>query len=494
MDMLCRLHTAGGEEEMDFKKKKVLVFGSGKSGIGAASLLLQTGADPVIYDGNEKADEGAIHKKLREALQTAAQSGSPAASWAEEGLLRADSVPVILGKLPEDRIGSLDLVVMSPGVPCDIPEVEAFRAHGIPVWGEVELAYRCGKGKILAVTGTNGKTTTTTLLGEIMKSFYPEVYVVGNIGAPYTDAALLQSDQAWTVAEISSFQLETIEQFHPAASAITNITEDHLNRHHTMEEYIRVKERIAENQTEQDLCVLNYEDPVLREFGERTRVPVLYFSSRRVLEKGIYLEGDTIRLSDGSAVRDIVKTGDLQLLGLHNYENIMVAAAMALHAGVPMEKVVETVCAFRGVAHRIEYVTEINGVRYYNDSKGTNPDAAIKGIEAMNRPTLLIGGGFDKESSYEDWIGHFNGKVKFFALIGQTREKIAEAAVSCGFPKDRIAFYENLEQAVYACAGHALPGDAVLLSPACASWGQFDNYEQRGDMFKEYVHALEKKS
>ncbi|MGI6056406.1 MAG: UDP-N-acetylmuramoyl-L-alanine--D-glutamate ligase, partial [Bilifractor sp.] len=288
---------------MDLKGKKVLVFGSGKSGIGAARLLLAKGAVPVIYDGNAKADRQKILDHL------------------------GANVEIILGTLPEEKAKQIDLVVMSPGVPCDIPVVQDFYARKIPVWGEVELAYRIGKGKVLAVTGTNGKTTTVTLLGEIMKNYFPEVYVVGNIGTPYTDVVLEQSENAWTVAEVSSFQMETIDSFHPAASAITNITEDHLNRHHTMEEYIRCKERIAENQTAEDICVLNYEDSVLREFGKKVKARVIYFSSRRVLDLGIYLDGGTICIADGKEILPVVRTDELQLLGLHNFENIMVAVA-----------------------------------------------------------------------------------------------------------------------------------------------------------------------
>ena len=459
------------ERNIDLKNKKVLVFGSGKSGIGAAELLLKVGALPVIYDGNEKLSGAELLDRLGGAGQAS----------------------VYLGELPEKVIRELELVIMSPGVPCDLPLVQHFRELGLTIWGEIELAYRVGRGRVLAVTGTNGKTTTTALLGQIMKDYCPEVYIVGNIGNPYTDAALEQTDRAVTVAEVSSFQLETIDAFHPCASAITNITEDHLNRHHTMEEYIRVKELIVKNQTEEDACVLNYEDEVLRKFGEAIRPKVIWFSSRRTLERGIYLKNGEIRLADGGEIIPVVKTGELKLLGLHNYENIMTAVAMAYHAGVPMDSIRKTVRSFSGVEHRIEYVTEKRGVRYYNDSKGTNPDAAIKGIQAMNRPTVLIGGGFDKGSSYEEWIQSFDGKVKTLVLIGQTREKIAEAAISCGFPKEHIIFCENLEEAVRTCAAQAESGDAVLLSPACASWGQFDNYEQRGDMFKEYVRALPEK-
>ena len=451
---------------MDLKEKKVLVFGSGKSGIGAADLLGAEEARPVIYDGNEKTDKEQVLGKTTGTYP----------------------VEFYAGELPEEVLDSLDLVVLSPGVPTDLPLVKRFYEIGLPVWGEVELAYRTGKGRVLAITGTNGKTTTTALLGKIMKDACPSVFVVGNIGTPYTSKAREMQENSVTVAEISSFQLETIEEFAPEVSAILNITEDHLNRHHTMEEYIRVKELITKNQSSEDVCVLNYEDEVLRKFGETAVPKVVYFSSARTLEKGIYLEGDTIMLTTETAKIPVVKTGELKLLGQHNYENVMAAVAMAYYAGVDMESIRKSVCEFTAVEHRIEYVTEKNGVVYYNDSKGTNPDAAIKGIQAMNRPTYLIGGGYDKESSYDEWIQAFDGKVRCLVLIGQTKEKIKAAAERLGFTD--IVLLENLQEAVHYCAEHAKEGEAVLLSPACASWGQFDNYEQRGDMFKKYVSEL----
>ncbi len=449
-------------------EKKVLVFGTGISGIGAAKLLEKVQAEVILYDGNEKLCKEEIRKKL------------PNDSKCE----------IVLGALSEELLESLDLVVMSPGVPLDIPAVEQIKAAGIPIWGEIELAYQMSEGMVLAITGTNGKTTTTALLGEIMKAYAESVFVVGNIGNPYTDAALSMTEDSYTVAEISSFQLETIDTFAPKVSAILNITEDHLNRHHTMEEYIRVKELITKNQTKEDYCILNYEDEVLREFGEKCPAKTVFFSSERKLEKGVFLDGDVICLKTDKETFEIVKTEELKILGKHNYENVMAASAMAYYAGVPMEVIHKAVTQFRAVAHRIEFVEEIDGIAYYNDSKGTNPDAAIKGIQAMNRPTLLIGGGYDKESSYEEWIQSFDGKVKYLVLIGQTREKIQEAAHKCGFMNTILA--DNLEEAVSICTEKAEKGDAVLLSPACASWGQFDNYEQRGDKFKEYVYALKK--
>lgn len=448
---------------MEFCGKKVLVFGTGVSGIGAADLLTEQKAEVILYDGNKDADQSGIRARLKAPERTT----------------------LILGELGDEVLDTLDLAVLSPGVPTDLPLVLNMKEKGLPVIGEVELAYQTGAGRVFAITGTNGKTTTTALLGQIMKDYYPEVYVVGNIGTPYTSVSAQMSRDAVTVAEISSFQLETIQEFHPEVSAVLNITEDHLNRHHTMEEYIRVKKMITANQTENDTVVLNYEDEVLRKFGEEAPARVLFFSSRRSLPEGICLEGDEIVLRrDGETVR-VLNVQEQHLLGLHNYENIMAAVAMAFCAGVPVDSIRSSVKHFRAVEHRIEYVTEIGGVAYYNDSKGTNPDAAIKGIQAMNRPTLLIGGGYDKESSYEEWIRAFDGKVRYLVLIGQTREKIAAAARNCGFTN--IILKENLEDAVAVCAELARPGDAVLLSPACASWGQFANYEVRGKKFKEYV-------
>ena len=451
---------------MELTKKCVLVFGTGISGIGAAHLLLAKGAEVILYDGNTEKDKDALLAEF------------PAGS----------KVRIVLGELPEAEMEQLDLVVMSPGVPCDLPVVLAMKEKGIHIWGEVELAYECGKGDVLAVTGTNGKTTTTSLLGAIMQAYHPEVYIVGNIGNPYTEAAPKMTDDAVTVAEISSFQLETIEKFAPKVSAILNITPDHLNRHHTMEEYIRVKELITKNQTESDTCVLNYEDEILREFGKTLHTKVIYFSSLHKLEKGMYLDDGEICYRDENGVQKLCRTAELNLPGRHNHENVMAAAAMALAYGVPHEVIRKVVCAFKAVEHRIEFVTEKNGVVYYNDSKGTNPDAAIKGIQAMDRPTLLIGGGYDKGSSYSEWIQAFDGKVKYLVLIGQTREKIAAEAKALGFTD--IVFADSLAEAVQFCADHAKKGDAVLLSPACASWGMFPNYEVRGRMFKELVNNL----
>ena len=449
----------------DGNGKKVLVFGSGKSGIGAVTLLEHEGVETILYDGNEKLSREEVAGRLPEGCRT----------------------EIVIGAFPYERVDEIGMLVLSPGVPTDLPVVQDMEKAGIPVWGEVELASCFGKGDVLAITGTNGKTTTTTLLGEIMKAYKPEVFVVGNIGNPYTSVVKGTTDESVIVAEMSSFQLETVHSFRPRVSAILNITPDHLNRHHTMEAYIAAKERIAENQTSEDFCVLNYEDDVLREFGEKLDAQVLYFSSRRKLNRGVYLDGTTIvcEIDEKIPVCDV---SELQILGTHNYENAMAAVAMAYAYGTPLDVIRKTLKEFAGVEHRIEYVAEKNGVAYYNDSKGTNPDAAIRGIQAMNRPTVLIGGGYDKDSAYDEWIDAFDGKVKKLVLLGATREKIAETARKHGFTD--IVMADTFEEAFEKCVEYAQPGDAVLLSPACASWGMFKNYEERGDKFKELVNQL----
>ena len=451
---------------MNFLNKNVLVYGTGISGISATSLLESVQARVILYDENTKLAKEQIRKKL----------------------VKDSNAKIVLGVLSEEIIQTLDMVILSPGVPTDIPIVEEFYKRNIPVWGEIELAYQLSKGSIVAITGTNGKTTTTTLVGKLMKNYFDSVYVVGNIGNPYTEAAKEMTEETVTVAEISSFQLETIEKFHPKVSAILNITPDHLNRHHTMECYIETKEKIALNQTKDDVCVLNYDDEVTRKFGENCNASVLYFSRLHKLEKGVYLDGDTFIYADGETETEVCKTTELKVLGGHNHENVMSAIAMAVSMKVPMEIIRKTVMEFTAVEHRIEFVTEKNGVDYYNDSKGTNPDAAIKGIQAMNRKTVLIGGGYDKGSEYDEWIESFDGKVTYLVLLGATKEKIAECARKHGF--ENIIFVETMEEAVTVCAEKANPGEAVLLSPACASWGMFDNYEQRGRVFKNLVRKL----
>ena len=457
----------------ELKDRRVIVVGTGKSGIGSAVLLEKNGALPVLYDQNDKTDKEAVKAVLREKLG------------------KETKAEVYTGDFPKALVENAVLTVLSPGVPVDADFVVYMKEHGMHVWGEIELAYHFAKGSVIAITGTNGKTTTTSLVGQIMQAHYDSVYIVGNIGNPYTDAAPLMREDTVSVAEISSFQLETIEEFHPRVSAILNITPDHLNRHHTMENYVAAKEAVTINQTQEDFCILNYENEYTRNFGDRCPAKVVYFSSAQRLENGLYYENEDIYLAvEGVPQRLLNVKTDMNLVGVCNIENVMAAIGISMSAGVPMETIVAAVKRFVAVEHRIEYVATKKGVVYYNDSKATNTDAAIQGIKAMDRPTILIGGGYDKDSTYDDWIRCFDGKVKKLVLIGQTREKIAACAVRCGFPKEDILFEDTFEAALEACVREAAAGDAVLLSPACASWGMFPNYEVRGTQFKEYVMNL----
>ena len=428
---------------MRLEGKKVVVAGAGKSGIAAAKLLLATGSEVVVFDQNEACDADKIRKELA-----------------------SDTVEVWIGALKEEELDGVAAMVLSPGISIEAPFTEAFRKRNIPIWSEVELAYQYGKGRLAAITGTNGKTTTTSLTGEIMKAYYDSVFVVGNIGTPYTECAQDMTEQSVTVAEISSFQLESIIDFHPNVSAVLNVTPDHLNRHHTMEIYTDTKMSIAKNQTKDEVIVLNYDDPITKKMGSKVTATPVYFSRKELLDDGVCLEKDAIVLR----------------------EKVMAAAAISYYMQVPVEKIHEVVTSFMGVEHRIEYVDTVEGVDYYNDSKGTNPDAAIKGIQAMVKPTLLIGGGYDKGVAFDDWIEAFDGKVRYLVLMGVTAEMIKDTAIKHGFTD--IIIVENLKEAVEVCAKKAQPGDAVLLSPACASWDMFDSYEQRGELFKQYVREL----
>jgi len=449
--------------------KNYLVIGSGISGIGSVKLLEYMGENVTLYDSSEALTAEEIRARLP-----------------------VDSRAVcIAGELPGEVLEATDAVVLSPGVPTDIPLVKKLRKMGARIMGEIELGYQEEKGRVIAVTGTNGKTTTTTLVGEIMKAWLGEekVFVVGNIGKAYTSECLKTGEETVTVGEISSFQLETVCDFHPAVSAILNITPDHLNRHHTMEAYVAAKENITLNQTKKDVCVLNFENEYTRDFGKRCPAQVVWFSSARELPEGYWLNGDKIMKSSGDSRREILDIHrDMNLVGICNVENVMAALAIADGMGVPENVVLDVIKNFHAVEHRIEFVATKQGVDYYNDSKGTNPDAAIQGIRAMNKPTILIGGGYDKQSEYDEWIESFEGKVKWLVLIGQTRERIAECARRHGF--DRIRFADSFEECLKLCTELAGEGDAVLLSPACASWGMFPNYEVRGDLFKEYVRGL----
>lgn len=449
---------------MEYNGKKALVCGMARSGIAAAKLLNRLGARVTLQD-----------MKKREEIS------------ADVLALEGEGIVLYTGANPDEIACAQDLIVLSPGIPCDLPFIAAAEEAGIEVISEVELAYRLTPCPITAITGTNGKTTTTTLTGEIMKTAYSGTAVVGNIGIPYSEEVERLTEKDWVVAEISSFQMEKAKEFHPHISAVLNITPDHLNRHKTMDVYIAMKERAFAKQTAADFCILNHGDEICRKMADKTAAKVFFFDSSETLAEGIYLDGDAIEVRWGAINETLIHVDELQILGVHNYENVMAAAAMGICAGIALDTIRAVLKGFAGVAHRIEYVATVDGVDYYNDSKGTNVDASIRAVLAMKKPIVLIGGGYDKGSSFDEWTKLFPGRVKHLVLIGVTAPKVRASAEKFGFTA--ISDCETFEEAVDLCREKAEDGDCVLLSPACASWGMFDNYEQRGDMFKEQVRG-----
>ncbi|MFI3237658.1 MAG: UDP-N-acetylmuramoyl-L-alanine--D-glutamate ligase [Lachnospiraceae bacterium] len=451
-----------------FKDKQVLIIGSGLSGMGAVKALCLAGANCIMYDGNTKLTKESVLDKM------------PDGATAE----------IIIGTLVKEAVQGVDLAVISPGISLESDIAYFLKAEAIEIIGELELGFLLAKGRTIAITGTNGKTTTTTLVGDIVKSYIARTFVVGNIGNPYTIEALKTTDESVCVAEVSSFQLETIKSFRPNVSAILNVTPDHLDRHHTMEEYTAVKERIANNQSKHDVCVLNYDNAYTRDFGEkRCLATPVFFSSSQVLEDGYFCVDDTVMYAHKGQCEPILNIHtDMTLVGKCNVENVMAAIAITRAFGIELEHILKVIKTFQAVEHRIEYVDTKSGVMYYNDSKATNPDAAIQGILAMSRDTILIGGGYDKHNTYDEWIEAFGDKVKLLVLIGQTKEAIAECAKAHGFTN--YVFAQDFEECLEICKNHASYGDAVLLSPACASWGMFPNYEVRGNVFKAFVEKL----
>lgn len=450
---------------MDFNNKKVLVSGVAKSGISAAYLLKKLGADVTIQDAKTE-------DKLGDCVEE----------------LRNNGIKLYLGANPDDIIEDMDILVMSPGVPTDLPFVNKAKEKAIPVIGEIELAYMFCKSPVIGITGTNGKTTTTTLVGDICKAYFNNTYVVGNIGNPFADVTLDTVSDGAVVAELSSFQLETINGFTPKVSAVLNITPDHLNRHHTIENYIAAKERVFENQTGDDYCILNYNDETTLKMADKTKANVVFFSLDNEIPDGIYSDEKSIYVRAFGYDEKVLDIDELKILGGHNVENAMAAIGCTLAIGVPMDIVRKVLKEFTAVEHRIEYVTTVNDVEFYNDSKGTNPDASIKAVQAMRRPVCIIIGGYDKGSDFTEFIAQFKGKVKFAAVIGAVKELITDTLDKADFSAYKTA--QTFEEAIDLCYENAEKGDCVLLSPACASWDMFKSYEQRGDIFKDYVRNL----
>ena len=447
--------------------KNVIVAGAGKSGIASVGLLLRNGAKVTLYDGNTELDKDNILSDFS-----------------------SSNVEVVLGELTDEILDKKDLFIISPGISLEEPFVQKVIEKGIPVWGEIELAYYFCKGNIAAITGTNGKTTTTTLVGDIFKAYKDDSLVVGNIGLPFTRFCDTASEDTLIAAEISSFQLETIHDFRPHVSAVLNLTPDHLNRHHTFDNYVNAKFRIAENQTEDDYIVLNYDDPETRSRAEKLQdVRKVWFSHTIEPEEGIFVRDGSIYAKKDGHEKYILDVQGIQIPGEHNLENVLAAACVAFFMEIPEDVIRKAVYDFKGVEHRIEFVKEVGGVKFYNDSKGTNPDAAIKAIKAMDSTTVLIGGGYDKDSSYDEWVQCFPGKVRCLIVMGETAEKIIRCCKDHGF--NQIIRADSMEDAVRFSQKYSRPGDDVLLSPACASWDMFSSYEERGNLFKLYVESLE---
>lgn len=448
---------------MDLSTKKILIAGAGISGVGAAQLLGKAGIAATIYDGNTELDKEGIRDRVPEDMKLDFALGEADPSLAEK----------------------YDILILSPGISIHKPIAKMFYDANKPVWGEIELAAHFAKGKIAAITGTNGKTTTTALVGKILEEYYDSVFVVGNIGIPFTSVALDTKMDSVIAAEISSFQLETTIDFKPTVSALLNVTPDHLDRHGSMEVYGDTKLSISKKQTKDDVMVINYDDPITREMADRTPAKAVMFSRIENLKEGIVLEDGVFVIKEYGQSIPICSVNEINLLGSHNHENILAAIGVCYYMGVPVEEIRKGVMSFTAVEHRIEYVDTVDGVDYYNDSKGTNPDAAIKGIQSMIKPTVLLGGGYDKKSTYDEWIDSFDGKVKCLIVMGATAQAIADTAAAHGFSP--VVFAETFEEAMEIARKTAEPGDAVLLSPACASWGMFKNYEVRGQRFKEIV-------
>lgn len=448
--------------------KRYLVVGMGKSGIGAMEMLRREGFQVAVYD---KKTEGEMDETMKALLN----------KWQVETYLGADPEP----------LDSFECIVVSPGVPLELPFLKKAKELQVEIIGELELAYRMGKGTYIAITGTNGKTTTTTLVGEIFRKSGRITEEVGNIGVAVTTAAETASEDTWLVTECSSFQLETTKSFHPRVSALLNVTPDHLDRHKTVENYAAAKAMIFQNQTKDDYFVVNLDDSVSAALAENCPASVVPFSRSRELDFGAFVKNDRILIRDkeGKTV-DICGAEELVIPGTHNLENALAAAAVCYFAGIDGEVIGRAMREFQGVEHRLEFCGEVRGVRFVNDSKGTNPDASIKAIEAMKTPTVLIAGGYDKKSEFDEFVRAFNGTIKALVLMGVTGPKLKETAERLGFTE--IYMEADMEGCVKRGFQLAESGDTVLLSPACASWGMYPNYEVRGQHFKSCVKELEK--
>ena len=446
----------------DLDGKRVLVVGLARTGLVSALFSAAYGAKVTATD----------ERPIPEVAEAAEK-------------LRVAGVKLELGGFVPQTFLEQDLIVVSPGVPAKIEPLENARAKGIPVWSEIELAWRFLRGKLVAITGSNGKTTTTSLVAHILKTSNVPTLIGGNIGTPLLALVETSVDTSVTVAEISSFQLETIDSFRPEIGVLLNLTPDHLDRHITFEEYAGAKMRMFENQLEKDIALLNADDPeVTKRMPAKPKI--FWFSRQKRVATGAFLRDDQIIFRHEGSEVELARLADIQLRGQHNVENVLASCAAAYLAGAVPAAIAAGVKSFRGVEHRLEFVAELSGVQYYNDSKATNVDAAVKAVEAFPGPLVVILGGRDKGAPYAPLRELLHERARLALLIGESAEKIA---ADLG---DAVAF-ENagtLQQALHIAARHVQPGDTVLLAPACSSFDQFENYEHRGRAFKELVAQM----
>lgn len=442
-----------------------LVIGAGRSGLSSARYLLSQGKKVILSDMNE----GLLAE-------------------AKKALGNLDENNFIFGRQPSPKELDIDCIIMSPGIPLTIPPIVEANALGIKVIGEIELAYLANKAKIIGVTGTNGKTTTTSLIGHLLNSDDYQTKVAGNIGKPMIDEVLALTDKDVIALELSSFQLDTIEAFRPDIAVLLNLTPDHLDRHKTMENYLMAKANILKMQLASDKAILNQDDEAIFSLRDKTKAEVWTFSQKESVDRGIYLKDGMLTLVDGAEI-SLILAKELQIKGKHNIENAMAASLVAYLFGVPIEKIKEGLGTFKAVSHRMEFVRAFEGVSYINDSKGTNPDATIKALESYESPVIVILGGKNKGSDFSQLAKVVKENCKHALLLGEAKDALKEALLNEGFLS--ISECDSLELCIEKARGLAKEEDIVLLSPACASWDMFNSYEERGDLFKKVVMEFE---
>ena len=448
------------------KIKNCIVLGAGRSGISATKLLKNNGYNVFLYDEDENKEVDTIAKNFSDLT----------------------NINISTKDFKDSDIESCEFCVISPGIPKTSLLYKKIVSKNILVISELELGYLNDKGKICAITGSNGKTTVTTLMGEIMKDYNEKTFVVGNNGIPYTSIVSDTSEDSITVLECSSFQLEDIVKFKPKVSTILNLSPDHLDRYKTYVDYINAKINITSNLDENDYLILNYEDELLRNLAINKnifRAKVLFFSSKRPLNEGAYIDKGIIYFRDKIKTIKLLDVKDLKLIGDHNYENVMACILMAYYMGASLSDIVEVCKNFNSLPHRLEFVRERAGVKYYNDSKATNTDAVIKALDAMDDKVILIAGGKDKGIDYGELILKVKEKVRYMILIGEAKRNIQKKARSMNYTN--VIHAENMKEAVDIATRYANIGDVVLLSPACSSYDMYKNFEERGDDFKNLV-------